>query len=287
MDARKLSRFATCEDYLACPVCGDALSLDGTCLACSAGHRFDIARQGYVNLLRGKHNHDVYDRESFASRRTVFESGLYAPLADAVCKALEEALGELPTRTTQPLVVDAGCGEGYFSSVVRKRTQARVCAFDISRDSIQLAAVRDPEDGITWLVADIAAIPLQTGVATAVLDIFSPARYNEFHRILKPGGRVIKVVPTANHMHEVRALAAGSLQQHDYSNQRVLDHFAASCTPLARHTVSNTIALTPELRDALIAMTPLLFSVDTAAIDWSGLTHATVEAEVLVGTWNA
>ena len=171
--------------------------------------------------------------------------------------------------------------------MVRKRTQARVCAFDISRDSIQLAAVREPEDGIAWLVADLAAIPLQTGVATAVLDIFSPARYNEFHRILKPGGRVIKVVPTANHMHEVRALAAGSLQQHDYSNQRVLDHFAASCTPLARHTVSNTIALTPELRDALIAMTPLLFSVDTAAIDWSGLTHATVEAEVLVGTWNA
>lgn len=287
MDARKLTRFAHCEDFLICPVCGKPLALDGTCLACPAGHRFDIARQGYANLLRGKHTHDTYDRASFACRRTVFESGLYTPIAEAVCAALDEMPGALASRPEPPLVVDAGCGEGYFSSMVRQQARAHVCAFDISRDSIQLAAARKPDDGITWLVADLAAIQLATSVADAVLDIFSPARYGEFRRILKPGGRLVKVVPTANHLREVRALASGALKHRDYSNQRVLDHFAASCTPVAHRTVTNTVALTPELRDALIAMTPLLFSVDTAAIDWSGLTHATVEAEVLVGTWNA
>ena len=179
---------------------------------------------------------------------------------------------------------DAGCGEGYFAEAVR-RTGAAVCAFDISRDSIQLAAGQNAEDGILWFVADLAAIPVQDGAIDAVIDVFSPAHYGEFRRVLAPGGRVIKVVPTAHHLHEVRELAADQLRHSAYSNRRVIDHFAASCRLISRTTVSHTLALTPKVRDALIAMTPLLFSVDAAAIDWSGLTQATVEAEVLVGTW--
>ena len=310
MDARKLTRFATCEQLLACPVCGESLRLDGTCLACSHGHRFDIARQGYVNLLRGVHREQHYDRTSFEQRRTVFASGLYAPIAQALCEEVERAAAAgadtagitkatgaaitptspAPTSGTgsalRPLrIVDAGCGEGYFARTVRHTTRATVCAFDISRDSVQLAAREDAEDGISWLVADLAAIPVQTGAADVVLDVFSPAHYGEFRRILAPGGRLIKVVPTANHLREVRELAAGQLRHRGYSNERVVEHLEDSCTLLSRCTVSSTLELTPEVRDALVAMTPILFSVDTATIDWTPLTHATVEAEVLVGTW--
>ncbi|MDM8162619.1 putative RNA methyltransferase [Collinsella intestinalis] len=281
MDQRKLHRFDACAQVLACPICKQPVSREGTCLACSHGHRFDIARQGYVNLLRGAHAHDAYDRFSFEQRRRVFASGLYAPVAQAVVTALAER----SPSSGQPLrVLDAGCGEGYFAEAVR-RTGAAVCAFDISRDSIQLAAGQNAEDGILWFVADLAAIPVQDGAIDAVIDVFSPAHYGEFRRVLAPGGRVIKVVPTAHHLHEVRELAADQLRHSAYSNRRVIDHFAASCRLISRTTVSHTLALTPKVRDALIAMTPLLFSVDAAAIDWSGLTQATVEAEVLVGTW--
>ena len=311
MDIRKLERFRAAEGLLACPVCGAPLALEGRALRCAAGHSFDVARQGYVNLLRGVHREQHYDRTSFEQRRTVFASGLYAPIAQALCEEVERAAAAAgadtagitkaagaaitptspaPTSGTgsalHPLrIVDAGCGEGYFARTVRRTTGATVCAFDISRDSVQLAAREDAEDGISWLVADLAAIPVQTGAADVVLDVFSPAHYGEFRRILAPGGRLIKVVPAANHLREVRELAAGQLRHRGYSNERVVEHLEVSCTLLSRRTVSSTLELTPEVRAALVAMTPILFSVDTAAIDWTPLTHATVEAEVLVGTW--
>lgn len=281
MDARKLHRFDACEQLLACPVCGEALALEGTCLVCARGHRFDIARQGYANLLRGAHRHDTYDRASFEHRRTVFDSGLYEPVA----RAISEELAAISPKECPVRVLDAGCGEGYFAERVRAELGATMCAFDISRDSIQLAATQNAEDGIVWLVADLANIPVRDSAVDAILNIFSPAHYGEFRRVLAPGGRVIKVVPTANHLREVRALAAGQLANSAYSNERVIEHFEASCTLLSRHTVGCTLELTPEVRDALIAMTPLLFSVNADAIDWSRLAQATVEAEVLVGMW--
>ena len=75
MDERKRARFLRCNTLLACPVCRLPLELHGTSLACEAGHRFDLARQGYVNLLRGSKKPARYGRESFHLRRTVFENG--------------------------------------------------------------------------------------------------------------------------------------------------------------------------------------------------------------------
>lgn len=276
MDVRKLQRFEHARELLACPICHEPLDLQGTSLVCAHRHSFDVARQGYVNLLRGNKQPQGYDRASFEHRRQVFESGLYDPIADALCHAVEAASPTLP-------VIDAGCGEGFFARAVRHATNAGVCAFDIVRDSIQLAANADPEDGIVWLVADLAAIPVQDGHAGCVLDVFSPANYREFRRILAPTGRIIKVVPTANHLHELRERAAENLRHQDYSNQRVLDHFAASCTLDTRQTVTCTHQLDARTLEALIAMTPLLFNVDTDAVDWSGISSVTVEADILVG----
>ncbi|WP_329739337.1 putative RNA methyltransferase [Enorma massiliensis] len=282
MDERKRARFLRCNTLLACPVCRLPLELHGTSLACEAGHRFDLARQGYVNLLRGSKKPARYDRESFHLRRTVFENGLYEPIAEALCREVAP-LGETARRV--PRVLDAGCGEGYFARTVRARTGAEVCAFDISKDSVQLAAGLDADDGIAWLVADLAAIPILDGSIDCALDVFSPANYDELRRVLAPGGIVIKVVPTTRHLHELRERAAGQLVHSSYSNQRVLNHFSSCCTLRNHYTVSSTHPISPDALEALIHMTPLLFNVDTERIDWSGLTHVTVEAEVLIGTF--
>ena len=120
--------------------------------------------------------------------------------------------------------------------------------------------------------------------AGAVLNVFSPANYREFGRVLAPDGRVVKVVPTENHLREVRRLAADKLRHGAYSNARIVEHFGRFCTICNRRTVSATIPLEDDVREALVSMTPVLFNVDTAGIDWSGLTEATAEAEILVGT---
>ena len=286
MDIRKLKRFDRASAFLACPVCGEPLVRDGRRLACQHGHSFDIARQGYVNLLRGGGHGGAgedYGRHTFEMRRRVFDAGLYDPIAQTVAETAAGIVGALGERPAVE-VVDAGCGEGFFSRAVRGAGVERICAFDISKDSVQLAAGADPADGVAWAVADLAAIPVLDRSAGVVLNVFSPANYREFDRVLAPGGRVVKVIPTENHLREVRRLAADKLRHGAYSNKRIIEHFGRFCTICDRRTVSATIPLEDDVREALVSMTPILFNVDAAEIDWSGLTEATAEAEILVGT---
>lgn len=287
MDARKLARFDGAEHMLACPICGGALARADQRLCCPAGHSFDIARQGYANLLRNQGSQQHYDRASFAMRRRVFQSGLYDAIAHTIAELASSAVEQLETRDAEQAgrlaIVDAGCGEGFFSRAIRATCDAPLCAFDISRDSIQLAATTDPCDNIVWLVADLATIPVQTGCAACVLDIFSPANYRAFARVLAQGGCIIKAIPTAQHLKEIRQLASSRLKHDTYSNQRIIDHFARFCHIEHRCTVSTTLELDDDVRDALVAMTPMLFNVDTAGMGWAALERATVEAEIVVG----
>lgn len=308
MDARKLARFDGTHLPLACPVCGERLVHEpgATRVTCANRHSFDIARQGYVNLLRGGKHQQTYDRASFEDRRRVFESGLYDPIGRALCGIVDalanetgdEVSGE-PAAAVAPAlaagntgrsalrILDAGCGEGHFARLVRAKTGAHVAAFDISKESVHLAATAQADDGIVWFVADLAHIPLRANSVDVILNIFSPANYREFQRILAPGGHIVKVIPTSRHLHEVRELAGAFIAHEEYSNRRVLDHFAANCTLKTTQRASRTLELDEQTRAALIAMTPLLFNVDTKAVDWSYLTHATVEADILVGSFPA
>lgn len=275
MDARKLARFSACASLLACPVCGGPLGRVEAALGCANGHRFDIARQGYVNLLHGGVRAPAYDRASFEARRRVFECGLYAPVADAVSAAVSRAPA-LP-------VLDAGCGEGYFTHMLRRVSDLPICAFDISRDSVRMAASLDADDRVMWAVADLSRIPVLDGAAGVVLDIFSPANYREFRRVLAPEGVLVKVVPTAGHLRELRERAAGHLRgRGGYSNERVVHHLDGFCRIVGTERVTSRMALAPgELAD-LIAMTPLLFGVDAQAVDWTGISEVTVEADLIV-----
>lgn len=277
MDVRKLARFKGSEHLLACPVCGEPLSLSGASLICEHRHSFDLARQGYVNLLQNGAHSEVYDRASFENRRQVFESGLYDPLTQALKTVLSQASLSLP-------VVDAGCGEGYFARALAPVVKMPFYAFDISKDSIRLAASEDAEDGILWFVADLADIPLLDKSVGCVLDIFSPANYAEFGRILVSEGIVVKVIPTKNHLHELRERVSNDLRGHgEYSNTRVVNHFEKFCTLLDRQVVTNRAEVGEKALRALIHMTPLLFKVDVDKLAWDGLTKVTMEAEVLVG----
>ena len=116
-----------------------------------------------------------------------------------------------------------------------------------------------------------------------LLDIFSPANYGEFRRVLSKDGILIKVIPTENHLKEIRQRVQNQLTNKDYSNQDIKNHCQEHFTILSSQTVSLTKPITADQLQALLSMTPLLFHVDQTKIDWSQLTEITIEAEILVG----
>lgn len=183
-------------------------------------------------------------------------------------------------------VVDAGCGEGFYGLAVERRLReigadGQVLAFDIASDAVKVAARSDAP--VKWMVADITNIPVKDGAADVVLDVFTPANYGEFARILAEDGVVIKVVPGANHMAQLRAAAAKQLRSEAYSNEDVLDYFLERFDLLERFTVSRTVPVDRERLADLVNMTPVLFDVDKGLLDLSAVTEITVEGEIVAG----
>jgi len=116
-----------------------------------------------------------------------------------------------------------------------------------------------------------------------ILDIFSPANYQEFRRVMSDNALLIKVIPTERHLQEIRQKAARQLNNKDYSNQEVIQHFQEYFDIISEITVESSQALTAESRTALLAMTPLLFHVEQDQIDWTDLTQVTTAATILIG----
>jgi len=129
----------------------------------------------------------------------------------------------------------------------------------------------------------LARLPIKDGSMDILLDIFSPANYGEFKRVLKENGLLIKVIPTENHLKEIRQKVQDQLTNKGYSNQDIKDHFQNNFTILSNKTASLTKPITAEQLQVLLSMTPLLFHVDQSKIDWNDLTEITIEAEILVG----
>lgn len=272
----KLKRFASATAF-ACPICQENLTLVESSLKCSNRHSFDLAKFGYVNLAPQIKQSTNYDKENFQNRQQILEAGFY----QAILEAVSDLLASSETSTT---VLDIGCGEGYYSRKLQEAyPQATFYAFDLSKESVQLAAKSDASWKVNWFVGDLAHLPIQSKSMEVILDIFSPANYAEFERVLKTEGVIIKVVPTSSHLKEIRQLAQDQLAKQSYSNQEILEHFEDHCQILSSETVSLTKSLTPEERQALLAMTPLLFHVDQEKINWTRLKEITIEAELLVG----
>ena len=272
----KLKRFASVTAF-ACPICLENLTLVESSLKCSNRHSFDLAKFGYVNLAPQIKQSTNYDKENFQNRQQILEAGFY----QAILEAVSDLLASSETSTT---VLDIGCGEGYYSRKLQEAyPQATFYAFDLSKESVQLAAKSDASWKVNWFVGDLAHLPIQSKSMEVILDIFSPANYAEFERVLKTEGVIIKVVPTSSHLKEIRQLAQDQLAKQSYSNQEILEHFEDHCQILSSETVSLTKSLTPEERQALLALTPLLFHVDQEKINWTRLKEITIEAELLVG----
>ncbi len=198
-----------------CPLCGDALTETRSGLRCPAGHCFDRAKEGYVNLLPVNQKHSKLpgdDKGMVAARRAFLEKGWYQPLREALQALAAELTGPAPA------VLDAGCGEGYYTGGVREALLAagkapEIAGIDISKAALQKAGKRYP--GIEFAVASAYRLPAADGSADLLLNVFSPLAIEEFRRVLKPGGVFLYVVPGAKHLWELKE----ALYERPYPNE--------------------------------------------------------------------
>ncbi len=238
-----------------CPVCGAPLERCERALHCPGGHSFDIARKNYVNLLMSnassakRHGDDVL----MINARTVFlDRGYYRAVAETITRMSLDGLPE------GCVIVDAGCGDGYYSANIARSLKDAGRAFtlfgvDISKAAVSAAARRCPE--MRLCVASVSHIPLPNNSADLVLNIFSPLEAAEYLRILKPGGRLVRAVPLPEHLIELKT----AVYERPYLNdepENSLDGFETAAfddVKVTAHLTSN------EDIESLFKMTPYYY----------------------------
>lgn len=265
------------QELFACPRCGNQMAVEGGSLVCTAGHRFDFNKHGYLYFLANKSN-DEYSREMLLKRRQVLSAGLFHPMVAAVAAAL---------KTGPQTILDVGTGEGtpLAQLAALRGGQDQLVGFDISRAGIQLATQLDL--AAFFCVANLRQLPFQDGSFTSLIEFFSPSDYREFSRVLAPGGTLVKVIPNAGYLKELRALLYESVSAHaSYDNQAVVDRFFANYPTGRAVPVRYVFKLAPELRGALVEMSPLHWGRDArslTAADLAELTAVTVDVTLLIG----
>ena len=155
-----------------CPLCTSPLERETDRWSCPAGHSFDRASAGYVHLLPAnqKHSKDPGDDKAMVAARSAFlEKGYYQPLREALCQAVTEYAASLPA----PVVLDSGCGEGYYTAGLSQTLpRARIAGVDLSKAALRRAAKRVPEG--EFAVASVYRLPLAGGSTDVLTNIFSP-----------------------------------------------------------------------------------------------------------------
>jgi 23S rRNA (guanine745-N1)-methyltransferase len=179
--------------YLCCPHCDTALADAGGSLRCESGHVFDVARQGYVNLLSGKASVTGDSAAMVAARDEFLSSGHYAPIVSRVVAAC----------AGDGCVLDLGAGTGYYLAAVLDATPGRVgIALEVAKAALRRAARAHSRSGAvgadTW-----RPLPVRDGVISVALNVFAPRNAAEIARVLAPDGRLVVVSPTAAHLGEL------------------------------------------------------------------------------------
>lgn len=274
--------FAESQRLFRCPVCGKFLKMSGDGrLCCKKNHSFDVTQKGYVNFAAAGEL-PGYDKALFVNRRAIFSQGFYDPLAQAVAGLIREHTGD---RSGEAVVLDAGCGEGFYTAFLSRQPELqgklRLIGVDLCRDAIAMAPQYNVRAG--WCVADLVQLPLAAQSVDILLDILTPANYREFGRLLKKDGILIKVIPARDYLAEIRDAVKAGLQQKEYSNQAVVDYSKEHIHLLKRQEVCYRRPVTPEQAAAFFRMTPLTGHIRPEGLPGGGIKQITIHMEILVG----
>lgn len=242
-------------------------------LRCEHGHSFDVAKQGYVNLLLPQKRGAALpgDSAEMVRARTAFlDGGYYRAFSDGVNALVCDTVAA--QNISRPVILDAGCGEGYYTARLHEALSVGgctpVCAgFDLSRDAVSHGAKRakaaGQADTLSFAVASLFEMPVCDSCADMIINLFAPVADAEFARVLKPGGYLLMAVPAEEHLWGMKQV----LYETPYKNEvrrDTLEHF--TLTEVRR--VTDTITVTdPDHIRALFAMTPYYWKTAPADRD--------------------
>ena len=236
---------------LLCPVCGEKLNKVDRAWLCPSRHSFDIARQGYVNLLTVQQKHSLNPgdtREQVLSRRSFLEAGYYAPILETLTETAKE-LG-----ITGP-ILDVGCGEGYYSARLARTLDAELVGLDISKEAVRCAAAK--YKGPTWLTATAAHIPVEKGSAQLVTSLFALTLPEEFSRVLRDEGYYFQVLACQDHLLGLKSVIYPELNLKEKDSVPELPGFALVKSVPIRFSFT----MEDEQIRNLFSMTPHVFRI--------------------------
>lgn len=187
-------------NILLCPVCNCELTDKETAFTCNNGHSYDKAKEGYVNLLLAnqKNSKEPGDNKLMMNARKSFlDSNAYKPLLDFITTTIQKLM------TKNLTVLEAGCGEGYYISNLKKELPSiHAYGFDISKDAIKMATKRNKD--INFYVSSSYKSNIKEKSVDCLLVVFAPFAEEEFYKILNDDGIIIVVKPNKNHLLEIK-----------------------------------------------------------------------------------
>lgn len=182
-----------------CPVCKEKLHIENRSYVCPNRHCYDISKDGYVNLLMSRQSSSKRhgdDKVMVLSRRDFLNGGFYAELSGRICQTVCDNVEK------DGVIIDVGCGEGYYTGAVAQKGYGNVFGVDISKDALKFAS--KSLKNVHFAVASAFSLPFADKSADCVLNVFAPCSYPEFARILKDDGCFVKAVPLEDHLWDLK-----------------------------------------------------------------------------------
>lgn len=266
------------QELFACPHCHEALKIADNSFICQNNHQFDLNKKGNLHFL----NHTVkteYDKEMLGHRQKMIQEGLYQPLIDWL-------MGYFSVEDITS-IVDMGCGEGSFlQQLDQQGLPGTKIGFDISKDGVALATNQDMSG--FWCVADITNLPFADNSMSHLLNIFSPSHYQEFRRVLKPGGKLIKIVPESGYLKELREIFYDDQEEkQNYSNHKVVEKFEDEMTALITKRLTYQIPVTDDNYRDILMMSPIKWGASPEVLaknlEKRQFNHLTIDILILIG----
>ncbi len=257
---------------LICPICGSKLNRLDKSLVCAGHHCFDIARQGYVNLLTVQQKHSLHPgdtREQVLSRRAFLEAGYYAPIAEALIITSKELMvnSKKVSVTSRELTVnskeitipgellDVGCGEGYYSARLAGALGLHLTGMDISREAVRCAAGKY-KNGL-WLCATASHIPVADHSCDLLTSLFALTMPEEFRRVLRPDGYFLQVLAAEDHLLGLKSIIYDHLIEKPKDTVPDVPGF----TLVKSVPIRFTFTVEGEQVENLLSMTPHVFRI--------------------------